>query len=56
MPNDERGHTFRNQQDDLHAHRRGGSSNDSLDALTLTIALVVVIGVFVALMFALVVR
>jgi hypothetical protein len=56
MPDDERGHNLRNQQEELHARQRGGSSNDSLSGLTLTIALVVVIGVFVALMFALVAR
>ena len=56
MPNDERGHTFRNQQEALHERDRSGSSDDSLRARGLTIALLIVIGVFVALIFALVVR
>ncbi|HEX3299572.1 MAG TPA: hypothetical protein VHW68_05620 [Actinomycetota bacterium] len=56
MPNDERGHNFRNQQEGLRDQGRGGSANDSMSARTLTIALAVVIGLFIALMFALVFR
>jgi hypothetical protein len=55
MPNDERGHNFRNQEA-LHEQDPGGSSDDSLSALGLTIALLIVLGVFIALIFALVVR
>jgi hypothetical protein len=56
MPNDERGHNLRDQQEALRNEGRGGSSNDSMSGRTLTIALAVVLGLFFALMFALVFR
>lgn len=56
MPNDERGHNFRNQQEELRSHGGEGASNDSMSARTLTVALLLVIGVFIALVLALVLR
>jgi hypothetical protein len=50
MPNDERGHNFRNQQEGLNSHPQGGSSGDSMSGLTLTIALFGVLGVLVVLL------
>ena len=49
MPDDEGMEGFRHQGE-LHARDGGGSSDDSLSARTLTIALFVVLGVFVALL------
>jgi hypothetical protein len=54
MPNDERGHTFRNQQEELRTGDRGTSSTDSMSARTLTVALAVVLGILVLLVFLLI--
>ena len=50
MPDDEGMQSFRHQQGELHASDGGGSSDDSLSARTLTIALFVVVGVLVVLL------
>ena len=49
MPNDERGHNFRNQQEGLHERPRSASS-DSMSARTLTVPLFVALGVLVVLL------
>jgi hypothetical protein len=55
VPNDERGHNFRNQQEELRTGDRGGtSSSDSMSARTLTVALGVVLGLLVVLVVLLV--
>jgi hypothetical protein len=54
MPNDERGHNFRNQQEGLRDQGRGGASSDSMSARTLTVALGVVLGLLVVLVVLLV--
>jgi len=50
MPNDDQGHDVWNQQEALHSHDRGGSSDDSLTGLSLTVALFVALGVLVLLL------
>jgi hypothetical protein len=56
MLNDEPGGDFRSRQEGLQEGHGSGSSDDSLGARGLTIALLIVLGVFIALVLALVVR